>query len=465
MSTDEKQRHGAGSAPRALALAASASLVILAQVSCAARPGTPVASGKLKAEDFRAAPGPGASTPQTVGTAVRAPAAVPIHPSQANEGLLPLEALVGPPRTNPPGASTALVSPSDPSVASSATAQPVATNGSNAVAPAPPPTPGAGPGQMIDSLVGQINGRPVYASEFLEPLDKRLGNMVAELNNDSAWVKEARGIIMRQLRDRVRDELVLAEAQSSLSPEQRHGLLAFINHLRGEVVSQQGGGEAAVDANLRDSGGKGLDDKVKDAVQTQLVQNEIRVRVASKINVSWRDVRLEYQRRYDEFNPAPTAVFRLIMVPAGNTTLVDDVSSRLGRGEAFAEVAAVEGNLFNRADGGIARRTFKGEMASGEFFAPELNETARRLEPGSTAGPIAFGERKAWISLETIERPPGKSLYQVQQTLFREIRERRMNEEGGRYLERLFTKGSYSNLQSMADRLVMIASDRYLAQK
>ncbi|MBC7771907.1 MAG: hypothetical protein H7210_05390 [Pyrinomonadaceae bacterium] len=357
---------------------------------------------------------------------------------------------------------------------------------SQVIGPPPPPqpldlraTPTPAPASeslVLDSLVGQINGNPVYASKFFRDtnLDASLAGKVNLLKNDAKWKAEAREDIRRALLDKVRDELVLAEARASLTPDQRKGLFYFIAQLREDLISGAGGSEATVDENLREREGKGIDEKVKEDLDTKLVQREIYQRVASKINVSWKDVQLEYDRREAEFNPAPKAVLRMVWLPADKPELIEQFTSRIAAAGstpgAFKDVASTDGNLFNSGQGGIAERTFrKDAYASGDFFpAKELNDAARQLSVGGTVGPIeTVGantnlKRVAWIHLDSIETPPPRTLYDVQLALTRELRERRFKEESQKYLEKILNQGSFSDVKDMTDKLVAIASDRFL---
>jgi len=343
------------------------------------------------------------------------------------------------------------------------------------IQPNPTPAP-ASESLVLDSLVGQINGNPVYASKFFRDtnLDVSLAGKVNKLKNDAKWKAEAREDIRRALLDKVRDELVLAEARASLTPDQRKGLFYFLTQLRNDLISGAGGSEATVDEGLREREGKGLDEKVKEDLDTKLVQREIYQRVASKINVSWKDVQLEYDRREAEFNLPPKAVLRMIWLPADKPELIEQFTARIAAAGstpgAFKEVASSDGNLFNSGQGGLAERTFKKDSyATGEFFpAKELNDAARTLTVGGTIGPIeTVGanpnlRRVAWIHLDSIDTPPPRTLYDVQLSLMRELRERRFKEESQKYLEKILNQGSFSDVKDMTDKLVAIASDRFL---
>lgn len=334
----------------------------------------------------------------------------------------------------------------------------------NLPAPSAPSIP-ADQGVLLDSLVGQINGNPVYASKFFRDtkLDAALAGMALKHKSDAAWRAEANDAIRKALLDKIRDELVLAEARSSLTPEERKGILYFIGQLRNQLVSGAGGSEAVVNETLLEREGKNLDEKVKEDLETQLVKREVYQRVASKVIVSWKDIQLEYERRFDEFNPPPVATLRMIWLPAGATEQIERVKQDLSGGVPFKDIAARDENEFNSGGAGAAERTIKGSFNQTDFFPQQpLNEAARGLSTGSFTGPIPFDRRVAWISLESVVTPPAKSLYDVQLQLDAEIKKRRFDQETVRYLSKLMNKGSFSDVNDMNAKLLATAEARYL---
>ena len=319
---------------------------------------------------------------------------------------------------------------------------------------------------LLDSLVGQINGKPVYASAFLAPLDARLRALVTDLDNNRAWQREAARIIYDRLLEQIRDELFLAEARASLTPEQRQGLLFFVNSIRETVTASTGAGSAEnADEILRAREGISLEDKVKLERDRALVQNLARRYVTPLVNVSWRDVRRAYERNIDQFQPTPVAKIRIIMVGVNDQGSQKAVADALAAGRPFAEVAAADYNRFARSEGGLIERRVQGEYAAAKIFEDEnLNTAARKLTPGTTTGPFDLPAQrvKAWMHLEGFEQPPGQSLEEAQVLIFQKLRAQRFDEETRRFFERLLERGSRTNERDMAERLLAIASERYL---
>ncbi|MBZ0171510.1 MAG: hypothetical protein K8E66_03945, partial [Phycisphaerales bacterium] len=93
---------------------------------------------------------------------------------------------------------------------------------------------------LLDAKVGDINGRPVFASEFLEPLEGNLRAKALETDRDQ-WIRFAAEQIQVQLRSMITDELLRAEALSRLTVEQKAGLRRFLQDVRSRLISQSGG--------------------------------------------------------------------------------------------------------------------------------------------------------------------------------------------------------------------------------
>lgn len=318
---------------------------------------------------------------------------------------------------------------------------------------------------LVDQLVGQINGRPVYADEFFEPMDERL-RREAERLPPREWLSLARKEIESALWDTLRDELLLAEFETGLTAEQRQGLLAFVEDIRRDVVSGNLGSPELARQRLLDTEGLDLESKVKDVSQREFIAFQLRKAIGSRVNVAARDIERYYEQNLDEFAPPPTARFRIVRVPRSDPARVAEAESALGSGEDFASVAkrfsTWAPNAENRRDVEMTDRDF----SRIELFAAEsLNEAARALTPGGVTPRTDFGGDAWWIRLESIEEKPGKPLYEVQREIEQKIRAARVREEETRYFEQLFRRGSYSDVKQMTNRLFEFAAERYLIVK
>lgn len=330
-----------------------------------------------------------------------------------------------------------------------------------AVSPAATAALASGEPILLDAKIGDLNGRPIYANDFFEPIAARLSAEAQRLP-EQQWMRLAAQTIDRQLQGQLTDELLRGEALSTLSTEQRQGLRAFLDTIRDNVVSQNLGSQRLAERRLREQTGGSLDDFLREREELELVRLSLLTDVYRRINVSWRDIRQRYEADSDRFNPPPTAVFRLIRVRTANAERVSEVAERLASGEPFEAIAESEVNSFNPDGGGAQAATFdEGTFGETAFFGPEvLNEAAWGLREGEWAGPIEFGSQTGWLLLERIERV-SVSLYDAQLTIQDELTLERREEELQRYVERLIERSRVDNLDELRNRLIEIATDRY----
>ena len=315
----------------------------------------------------------------------------------------------------------------------------------------------------IDALVGHINGRPLFASEFFEQMDARLRSEAQRMTAQE-WLRFAREEIGLALRDRIRDELLLAELEASLSSDERLGLLGFVQQLRTNIVSQNFGSASVADRNLLEQEGLTLDEKVRQTRNRELVRMQLQRALGGRTIVSWREVLQAYERDSERFRPPPVATLRMIWTAANDAETAVAIGERLRAGEPFESIASdASVNSYRAGDGGLHTVALSRDgYAESRIFSPEpLDQAARSLSPGETTGPFDFNGRSVWITLERIE-DNASLLYDVQLTLYDELLSQRFTENQARYFGRLIERGSLSDIADMERRLFELAAERYL---
>ncbi len=318
---------------------------------------------------------------------------------------------------------------------------------------------------LVDQLVGQINGRPVYANEFFAPMDERFRREAGRMKSRE-WLAFARKEIDAALWDKLRDDLLLAEFETGLSPEERQGLIAFVQDVRDDVVSGNLGSTELAQQRLLDTEGLDLEAKVEDLSQREFIAFQLKKSIGSRVNVAARDIELYFEQHEKDFAPAPVARFVILRVPKSDSDAIADAERALAAGEPFADLAKrlstwrpEAGNL-NEVE--IENRDY----ATATLFGPApLNDAAHALTPGQTSPRTDVGSDAYWIRLEALDQKPGKSLYDVQREIEEKIRGERIREEERRYFDQLFRRGSFSDVKMMSNRLFEFAAERYLIQE
>lgn len=334
-------------------------------------------------------------------------------------------------------------------------------------------TPGVAPtgdAVIIDQFIGQINGRAMMASEFFaDGFGDRLRAMGKDekyTKSANAWLNEAARLVHERLADKVRNGLLLDEVYSAMTPEIRQqGLRYAMEQLRGKLVSNNEGSTALADERLRQGTGKTIDEFLSDKRDLLLMNDLIETKVRARVNVSWQQVKNEWERRLLEAGKQKRVQFSVVEVSASKTEAIAAIQAKLEQGTPFAEICDSELNEFKMLDGRrYVQVPVKGELASTRVFSiAELNTPAQKMDPGQTNGPIPVASRESmcWIHFDQVITPDVKPLYDAQLDIIEDIRNARTADEGAKYFGRLMEKSSLTPLRQMEERLLAIAISRY----
>lgn len=326
------------------------------------------------------------------------------------------------------------------------------------------PAAAAGPVALVDVKVGDINGRPVYANAFLDDMADQLRAETARMKFPE-WQRFAKDKIEEKLSREVRDELLRAEAMGNFSPEQKQGFLSFMRSVQERVQSQSMGSRAAADERLEATEGMSLDQYMKKREQEELIGFQLREKIEKRVSVPWRDIKQEYDRYFDSFNPPPRAQYRLLQIPADKPDDIKRFEDQRAAGTAFATLAADKTlNRYKADTGGLEEREIKGDRAKATLFGNEaLNAAARTINPGEVAGPIKVGDNQAWLSLDAIVEK-NRTLYDAQMDIESILKRRRAAEATDRYIARLRERASISSSKDMTTQLLAVAENRFWTQ-
>ncbi len=313
---------------------------------------------------------------------------------------------------------------------------------------------------LVEAKVGDVNGKPIYASRFLAPMAERLRTEAAQRPRVE-WQLFAKREIDRALAGFVEDELLRAEALASLSPAQKQGLFAFVERVQQELVAQNRGSREQASRRLFQEEGTTIEQFTAARRERELINFQLETAVNKRVSVTWRDIQQAYERNFEQFNSPPTFRFRLIRAFSDRPEDIEAIKTALAANTPFADVAALPANVNDRANKGLVVKEVKGDPKKMEFFPnPTLDAAAKDVGVGEVVGPIDMGTSQAWITLEAIDQR-SVPLYQAQLGIENVLRENRETVERARYIDRLKSRANISDPEETVTRLLDIATQRY----
>lgn len=320
---------------------------------------------------------------------------------------------------------------------------------------------------FVDAKIGDVNNRAIYASAFLDRIIDQLRADYLELRKANPrtalaqWRPRAAAEIRRELESIIEDEVLRAEALSSLQPEQKAGFFNWLNTVRSEIVAENRGSATAANENLSAATGESLDRYMKKREQQALIRFILDTRINTRANVAWRDIQFAYEKNNAIYNPPPVAHFRTISVPSDRKEEIQRITDVLASGADF-ELVAAERNPRGNPDANLVSLQFEGDYATHEFYRiRELNEALQKLSPGQVGGPVNTGRITYWFKLVKIERL-SQSLYDAQIALEHSLTDSRQRFERKKFVERLKQRASFTDVDVMTQRLLVLAEERVL---
>lgn len=323
---------------------------------------------------------------------------------------------------------------------------------------------------LFDVKVGEVNNKPIFAAEFLDPLAQRLrtlayedvplpgGGTTAQLKPIERWQREASEVINQQLVAFVNNELVIAEGLASFTPAQRAGLRNFLGLVTENLARRSGG---SITRAVRELGtGQTLSEYLQDVRNQELIA-KFAEDLRRSVVVTRSDVERAYLQRYGDNRKPSTATFRRIRVWNDDPEGIARISSRLSRGEPFEVVATDEANTSQRFDGGLwPALSFRGEFDQATFFPNDkgIQEAVVDLTPGEWAGPIEDDRYTHWVFLEGVEIG-FKTWAEAQSELRNELLDRRLDDAYQRAMRRLYEQAGMTDLNIMSEELLAVATE------
>ena len=312
----------------------------------------------------------------------------------------------------------------------------------------------------IESLVGQINGRPIYADAFFAELE---GRILAQASNpdQNAAKRAVRAIVESRFDQLVNSELMIAEAQSRVTPEMQQGVMAWLRNMQETSIAQRGGSRSQAEQLLRDETGMSMEEFLESQKERGLIGDLLQRRVKPRVIVSWRDMEREYDLHRAELAPDPVYnLGRITLFKDRSAAEIEKVKSMLAAGKTFQEVVAAlkvpnEGRWMQvkLVDGKMQIDTLSDDVAA----------AVRPLKPGQVSPPVETRTQVSWYTVISEEVPQARTIFdpQVQLLIRSQLTNRRDMEARAEYIESLRSRWMSDDIQKMQLRLIQLAMARY----
>jgi len=397
-------------------------------------------------------------------------------PNQLLAPILGLAALVGC-ASSPEGAGGTLsIADFSGAVGADAAAASAAPTGTQAPAAAPaaglPPAGSPAPQQLgsgaadatapwpVEGLLGQVNGRPIFADEFFELIEDQLKQAAANPDRGvgrEQFIRIVRAAFVRT----VESELVVAEAESQLTAEQQQGLLAWLRTIQEETIAERGGSRTAAEASLAVEEDKSLDEFMQQRRDVAIAGRLLNQKLEPRTIVSWREVQQAYERDRKIYNPPPQIkIGRIRFDSKAEVDKIERMKALVAEGKTFPELV----REFDIPKDGVWQTS---DLTADGIDGLPLNDSVKSrlkdLKPGEVSRPLEQTDLTSWFSVVSIDAPVSRSIYdrEVQLAIEGQLRAVRKSIERQRYIATLRSRWVNDDIAEIEQRLVDFALERY----
>jgi len=357
------------------------------------------------------------------------------------------------PRTSP---GTTRNAPGDQDTVYSAASRP--GEAAQPVDPNEPNDPNTGPDSRkyaVDAMVGQINGKPVYASRVFEEAGKEQLRQIGRNNPPERFRQQAAFLLGEKLREIVTNSLILAEAESSLTEQQQMGLYQALRKFRESVISESGGSEYLARRRIRRLHDMSLDEYVEQHRQKILTQRYLREKLYPRVHVTRREVERYYREHYDKFNPEGTVAVAVIYTE--NPEIARRVQKALDSGKSFEEAGQLPGVKYR------PRLEYETDLDQFDEFPDKVDARVHKLEVGQHTDGVETDRFHYFVKLVDVTRAHGRKLSEVYLQIEQRLRSQEFDRLNRKYLQELLKKGNYTPIEQMMKSLLKVAMNRYAA--
>lgn len=311
----------------------------------------------------------------------------------------------------------------------------------------------------VDAMIGQINGKPVYATAIFEEIGAETLARLGATQPRQQFRRRAQQLLAQKLQQMLFDALLLAEAEAELSEQQQQGLLGMLRKFREERTQELIYGDEPRSASAQQ---RTIEERVAEDVEERrqqlIIQKHLREKIHPQVDVSRREVERYYRKHRTEFNPPARIELRLILT--GDPSTAEEVDKALAAGEPFGDVAEQYGSY--RPERGGLMAPMEARLKRFDALSwPALNQAIQGLSVGEHTGRVKIDGRFAWAYLDSYQKPESRSLNEVWLEIEKKLRSQEFERAQRQYMSELMERGNFTPMEQMLDVLLRVAVNRY----
>jgi len=294
---------------------------------------------------------------------------------------------------------------------------------------------------LVDAVLAQVNDEVITREDILGPIRPQMSKWRREYSEE-AFRSRCRQVIDLRLREEISRRLVMQEAETELSDEEKEQIDLTLGKMLKDLAA--GAGSTLLLEEKLKARGTSMEEHRRRQRRRLLVQRYLHKKIGPKIHITHSELLDYYRQVRPERYVHPTRVrLGLITIrkaesarPEDARALAQAVRQRAAGGEDFARLAR------RYSHGPMAEKGGDwGFITEGSFRVKPVDSCLFSLKAGEV-GPVIETD-EAYHVVKALERDPGRTVpfTEVQDELEDEIRDRKFNKKVTKYIQDLYERG------------------------
>lgn len=294
---------------------------------------------------------------------------------------------------------------------------------------------------LVNTVLAEVNGEVITREDILGPIRPQMQAWRKEYTPE-AFESRCRQVINMRLREEISRRLVVQEAKTQLSEDEKKQIEGALGQTVKNLASQAGS-TMRLEEKLK-SEGSSLSEEQERQRDQLMVQRYLRSKISPTVHITHSELLDAYNQVRDQRYVQPTRVrLGLVAIKKSESpsliearAVAEAVHKRASAGEDFGRLARRYSHDPMAENGGDW-----GFVTQGAFRVKAVDVVLFALDEGQV-GPLVETDDTFYV-VKALERKPGHTIpfTEVQDELEDEVRDRKYNETVSQYIQDLYKRG------------------------
>ncbi len=353
----------------------------------------------------------------------------------------------------------------------------------------------------VNSLLGAINGKPLFVEDVFRPIDADLRRIARVSGSRHEFEVQAHDAIQKQIKQQIGDLLIIKAAEDNMDEDDKKRIEMFMNKTKNDILTKNGGSIALTDEYYR-SRGSSFERELSDIHRRATVELYLQRSLYPRITITRKMVLDYYAAHIKEYTSDPKVDLYTITIPFARYLPKENVGTdsdnkpiersianpskeqlATAKNQALEwtktliqQIKAAPASEFPKfaEDNSVDPKQHSGgrwkETRRGDLLSKQVEDVAFSLAPHTIGPPLVINEDSPTdgavmiIKVEDVDLGHVVPFTEAQKQIESTMREKQYAALSRDYYNKLFEKAAIEAVESMLDTATNVAVTRYFTR-